>query len=305
MKLGIKVGPQHQSVLDLEETNAPFAEVWFRIDKKDDYDELFSFLRKKRVDTGLHFWGLTHDGIVPTLTHDDPALLQESINLMKQTIDIAAHNNFSYVNIHPGFRMRIGCEYTDLVFSSIDDHIVSHEHATIHFLDSVEQLTVYAKRKNVVLIVETTPVRLQTGSLHDNKNRRSTQDFCEYSYIDLPTDTIQFAIANDFGHTAANRISEHAKPVWDLLYKKTIEYVPMTRLLHLGYIIPPYNGTDYHDQLDNPMFETPVAIPNKNQMVELLTLFKKRNDVWALVEPNGQHPKNYFLAQKLLAKAGL
>ena len=304
MKLGIKVGPQKQSILDLEETNAPFAEVWFRIDKKDDYDELFSYLRKKKVDTGLHFWGLTREGIVPTLTHDNPSLLQESMDLIIQTIDIASLNNFSYVNIHPGFRRRIGCEYTDLIFSSLDDHIVPQEQATIHFLDCIDRLTAYGAEKNVLLTVETTPIRLQTGSLHDTKNRHSVQDFSEYSYIDLPTDTLHFAIANDFGHTAARTISEHAKPVWDLLYKKTIEYAPMTRLLHVGYIIPPYNGTDYHDQLDNPMVETPDAIPNKNQMIELLKLFANRDDVWALVEPNGQHPKNYFLAQKLLAEAG-
>ena len=305
MKLGIKVGPQKQSILDLEETNAPFAEVWFRIDKKDDYDNLFSFLRKKHIDTGLHFWGLTHEDVVPTLTHDDVSLLQESMSLMKQTIDIAYQNTFSYVNIHPGFRMRIGCEYTDLVFSPKDDRIVPYEQATIHFLDSVEQLTAYAKRKNVVLTVETTPIRLQTGSLYNNENRLSVQDCSEYSYLHLPTDTLQFAIANDFGHIAANRISEHAKPVWDFLYKKTIEYAPKTRLLHLGFIVPPYNGTDYHDQLDNPIFETPDAVPNKNQMVDLLRLFQKRDDVWALAEPNGQHVKNYFIAQKLLTDAGL
>jgi hypothetical protein len=303
MKLGIKVGPQHQSILDLEETNSPFAEVWFRIDKKDDYNEIFSFLKKKQIDTGLHFWGLTHDGVVPTLTHDDLSLLQESMSLMKQTIDIASHNNFSYVNIHPGFRMRIGCEYTDLIFSQKDDRIVPFKQATIHFLDSVEQLTAYAKRKNVVLTVETTPIRLQIGSLHKKENRLSVQNFSEYSYIELPTDMLHFAIANDFCHTAANSISEDAKPIWDFLYKKTIEYAPKTRLLHLGFIVPPYNGTDYHDQLDNPMFETPDAVPNKSQMVDLLRLFQKRDDVWALVEPNGQHPKNYFLAQKLLSEA--
>jgi len=304
MKLGIKVGPQKQSILDLEETNAPFAEVWFRIDKKEEYNEIFAVLKKKQVDTGLHFWGLTHDGIVPTLAHEDPSLTQESINLMKQTIDIASENDFSYVNIHPGFRIRVGCEYTQLIFSPLDTHIVPLEQAKKHFLDSMDQLTAYAKSKNVVLTVETTPIRLQTGSLHDTFNRQSVRDFSEFSYIDLPTDMLHFALANDFGHTAANCISENPVPVWELLLKKTIAYAPKTRLLHLGYIVPPYNGTDFHDHLDNPVFETPAAIPNKNHMIELLKLFKNRDDVWALVEPNGQHPKNYFLAQKLLAEAG-
>jgi hypothetical protein len=164
----------------------------------------------------------------------------------------------------------------------------------------MRQLTLYAKQKNVLLTVETTPIRLPIGSVHDTGNRRQVQDVAEYSYCDLPLSMLNFALANDFGHTAANYISEDPKPVWDFLFQKTIAYAPKTRLLHLGYIVPPYNGSDFHDQLDNPLFDSVQAIPNKNQIMELMKLFKNRDDVYALAEPNGQHPKNYFLAKKLL-----
>jgi len=305
MKLGIKVGPEKESLTNIELTHTPFVEVWFRIDKKDDYTDLFDYVTKHHIETGLHFWGLTHDGLVPTLAHVDIALLKESMDLIKQTITLAAHHSFSYVNIHPGYRTRIGCEYKSLVFSNKHDRIVSFEQATIHFLDCVDELTEFAKRKNVLLTVETTPIRLPKGSLHKKENRNTVTDFSEYSYLDLPVDTLKFAIANDFGHTAANCISDDPKPVWDLLYKKTVAYAPYTRLLHLGFIVPPYNGSDFHDQLDNRLFEKNSAIPNKIQMLELLKLFQNRDDIFALVEPNGQHPKNYFLAKEILQKAGL
>jgi hypothetical protein len=38
-----------------------------------------------------------------------------------------------------------------------------------------------------------------------------------------------------------------------------------TKVLHLGYVIPPYNGTDFHDHLDNLLFETDQAVPNDVQ----------------------------------------
>jgi len=305
MKLGIKASPEKQSIKDLEETNAPFAEVWFLINKKDNYNDIFSYLAKKKIETGLHFWGLTHDGFIPTLAHNDPSFLRESMSLMKQTIDVAYQHNFSYVNIHPGFRTKVSCDFTKLIFTCRSLYTAPFDQATDCFLESVEQLSAYATERKVILTVETTPIRLQTGSLHDTSQRKSAADFAQYSFVALPTDKLHFAIANDFGHTAAKCISQETSPVWDFLYKKTAECAPKTRLLHLGFIVPPYNGTDFHEQLDNPVFETPEAVPNKKHMIELLKLFKNRDDVWALVEPNGQHPKNYFLAQKLLADAGL
>jgi hypothetical protein len=69
----------------------------------------------------------------------------------------------------------------------------------------------------------------------------------------------------------------------------------------LGYVIPPYNGVDFHDSLDNPLLDTDDAIPNKKEMVKLLKIFENREDVWILVEPKEDHVKNYLLAGKILA----
>jgi len=159
MKLGIKVGPQKHSIDDLEETHAPFAEVWFQIDKKDDYNELFSYLTKRKIDAGLHFWGLTRDGFMPTISYNDPALLQESVDLIRQTIDIAADNHFSYVNIHPGNRVRMRVDFQTHIFTPASDpaqtKIIEDQ-----FLGTIHNLSVYSSSRNVVLTVETVPMNI-------------------------------------------------------------------------------------------------------------------------------------------------
>jgi hypothetical protein len=303
MKLGIKVGPQKQSINDLERTKAPFAEVWFQIDKKDAYDDIFSYLTKQNIDTGLHFWGLTHDGFLPSIAYNDQEFLQESVDLIRQTIDIAATNNFSYVTMHPGNRAKIRADFQTHVFTIASDPVetktVEHQ-----FLENIHDLSLYGRKKNVILIVETVPLNV----VKPWDGNRKTQTYPMY---ELPLETFQkgalqgIAIANDFGHTAGNYISDSSEDIFTLLKKQTVALVPYTKLLHITFLVPPYNGTDFHSQLDDPILKTNDAVPNKHQMIELLQLFENRNDMWALAEPNGQHPKNYFLAQKLLADAGL
>jgi sugar phosphate isomerase/epimerase len=306
MKLGIKVGPQKQSIEDLKETNAPFAEVWFQIDKKDEYDGLFSYLKKNRIDTGLHFWGSTHDGFSPSISCNDQSYANESAGLVRQSIDIASENNFSYVVIHPGTRAKVIMDYTNETFTVLSKPTAIPIAQNL-FLRAIQELSRYATKKHVVLIVETIDINVCNGWRQQSMESR----YHPFPLHELPIETLieagsqGIAIANDFGHTAGTIISDAPRTVWTHLKTITKKLLPVTRLLHLGYIIPPFNGTDFHDHLDNPIFETPDAVPNKKQMTELLQLFKNRNDVWALAEPNGQHPKNYFLAQKLLRDAGL
>jgi hypothetical protein len=114
-----------------------------------------------------------------------------------------------------------------------------------------------------------------------------------------------FRIANDFGHTAASVLTDDVNSVWRYLLDFTRAVVKQTKLIHLGFLVPPYNGTDFHDSLANPLFETTKAVPNKQQTLELLRIFKNRPDTYILVEPNGGHVGNYFLAKKLLDEAGV
>jgi hypothetical protein len=225
--------------------------------------------------------------------------------MIKETIDIAAGHRYAYVNIHPGSRAKINLDLKIEKFKLIDGPI-DLDRAVSEFILNLKVLNQYASAKSVLLTVETTPARVINGWNDPVSNRNSAFDVFE-----LP-DTVLLgaagdgiAIANDFGHTAASVVNGNASTVWKHLYDFTSRAAPVTRLLHLGFLVPPYNGTDLHDSLANPSFNSSGAVPNKLQTLELLKLFDNRPDVYMLVEPNGGHVENYFLAKKLLDEAGV
>ncbi len=303
MTLGIKVGPHKQSFLDLAQTNAPFAEVWFNISRADDYTELFAELKRRKMQVGLHFWGALPDGTSPGFGYPDRSILDASATLVRQTIDIAAGHGFDYVNIHPGSRAIVKIDLDRMDYPYVSEPIPLARAEAI-FLEEVDKLNQYAKDRGVVLTVETVSRRLQKTDWYNPASRLKPFD----SY-QLPVASIQaaanhgVAIANDFVHTATDPISSDPHEIWKYLYSTTQSLAPRTRLIHLGFLVPPYNGTDYHDTLENPILDTDQALPNRQHMIELLKLFGNRDDVWILVEPNGRHTENYFLAQKILAEA--
>jgi hypothetical protein len=219
---------------------------------------------------------------------------------MRRTIDIAARHTCVYVNIHPDLYAHLSADLDTLrirVASPEEDHNEVNE----RFMRNVENLRAYADTKHVVLTVETVPMR-DTPSWKPDRDRTNVIDIHQMPMsvlVDLARRGV--AIANDFGHTASNVISDDREAVLRYLSDMTKALAPSTRLIHLGFIVPPYNGVDFHDTLDNPVLDTPDAIPNRNQMVELLKLFKNRQDVWILVEPKENHVKNYTLAQKIIA----
>lgn len=303
MTLGIKVGPNKQSFVDLAQTNAPFAEVWFNIARADEYTELFDELKRRKAQVGLHFWGVLDGGISAGFGYLDQSILKDSADLVKKTIDIAAANKFQYVNIHPGNRAIVKMDLDRMDYPYVSDPIPLPQAQDI-FLKEVTDLHQYAKDRSVVLTVETVSRLVVKTNWYNPASRLKPLDIYQ-----LPVASIQaagdhgIAVANDFVHTATDPISDNPQDIWKFLYSTTQTLAPATRLIHLGFLVPPYNGTDNHDSLDNPVLDTDQALPNKRQMIELLKLFQNRDDVWILVEPNGRHGENYFLAQKILDEA--
>lgn len=303
MILGIKVGPRRQSFLDLEQTNTPFAEVWFDISRANEYTELFDELKRRQMQVGLHFWGVLDGGISAGFGYPNRSVLNGSAALVKQTIDIAAHNAFNYVNIHPGSRAIVKIDLDGMDYPYVSDPIPLPQAQTI-FLEEITKLNRYAVDRGVVLTVETLSRLLPKTDWYNPASRLKPLDIYQ-----LPVASVRaagacgIAVANDFVHTATDTTSTDPREIWRHLHSATQSLAPTTRLIHLGFLVPPYNGTDNHDTLDNPVLETDHALPNKLQMVELLKIFQNRDDVWILVEPNGRHTENYFLAKKILAEA--
>jgi sugar phosphate isomerase/epimerase len=302
MKLGLKVNADNEFMARLDGAHPSFVEVWFNASAHTHYEGLFAELARRNCDAGLHFWGLLEDHIAPNIAYPDTHVIRESMALMKRTIDIAHTHKFSYVNIHPGASALAKVNYENERYDVVTDAIPTDTAINL-FLEHAEELSKYARERNVVFTVETVPARITHG-WYDPEARNKPNHLHE-----LPVEAIQQAasrgiwVANDFCHTAANIIADNPHDVWTFVRDTTVRLADKTRLIHLGFVMPPYNGTDNHDMLNNPIFDTDAAVPNKSQMIELLRLFENRQDIWMLVEPKEDHVTNYMLAQKLLDEA--
>lgn len=299
MTLGIKVGPQKQSFDDLESTQAPFCEVWFNAGKKDDYSSMFDVLKSKHIQVGLHFWGHLDDHTWTNIAYPDNRVITASMKMIQETIDIAYTHKFQYVNIHPSNYALSSINFDTQTFERLTEP-ASVSLCQDTFFENATQLQTYATERNIVFTLETVPL-LDTNGWGGNSPRLNPINlYAPDNSLIVKASTMGFTIANDFGHTSCSVQSTDRSVVWQSLERLTHRLFTQTRLLHLAYIIPPYNGTDYHAHLDAPEFDTTAAVPNKSEMLELLKLFKDRDDVWALVEPDKRHVENYFYAQKML-----
>jgi hypothetical protein len=219
---------------------------------------------------------------------------------MKATIDVAARNHFAYVNVHTDMRALLNVNFTTMSVS-VASEPADLAVCTRIFFENIAILKKYADDRGVLLTIETVPQR-DTTDWSVTRARSGIIDLKQLPItVQLELGKRGFSIANDFCHTACNMISDDRGAIWTFLYDTTKALAPATRLIHFGFVVPPYNGVDLHDSLDNPVLDTADAIPNKKQMIELLKLFGNRDDVWILVEPKENHVKNYFLAQKIIA----
>lgn len=302
MKLGIKVGLKGDPQKDLELTKPDFCEVWFHSGTISKYDDLFLLIKKHTKTAGLHYWGTIDDKILTNISFPDTKVLKESIALIKKTIDVAQKNNFWYVNIHPGGARLIKIDFEKGELSIASEPVDFKESVAI-LQESLIELDKYAKSRGVQFLVESVPLySIATGD-------RDERDFPIMGH-EIPLNLLKPVImdnnigfTNDFGHTAASVSSESRTQIWKFLQDTTQELASQTKLLHTCYIVPPYNGTDYHGCLYYDEFKTNLAIPNYDEMKSLLKLFAGRNDIGALVEPETNHPDNYSILKQLIAEA--
>ena len=304
MKLGIKVAPGNAWKCNVEATHPVMVEIWYNASRPADYDEMFAYLSTQNLDIGLHYWGTLPNHLLTNISYPDPSVTKQSLELMYATIDIAASHRCVYVNVHPDLYSLL-----EVNFDTMDIRVASEpanpNTAKKLFTKHISDLSRHAKSRGVILTVETVPMR-DTPTWRPERDRTRVIDTHQMP-IDLLTDLARrgVAIANDFGHTACNLISDDRDAVWQFLHDTTRNLAPATRLIHLGFIVPPYNGVDFHDSLNNPVLNSDNAIPNKTEMIKLLKIFANRDDVYILVEPKTDHVKNYFLARGILESAGV
>lgn len=300
MILGFKTGPQNfaegqKIVTDL---GASMCEVWFNVNKHEEYKEMFAWLTKHDVAIGLHHWGVVDGNIKTNLSTQDSHIREETIRQIKQTIDIGADIGCVYVNIHPGAERIETIDFTNWEQSLTSHPITRSNTARDILLTAVEELHQYAYNKNVLLTIETVPAIEKTSDVE----RESTFDSGT-----TPLATMELIakkgmwIANDISHSASKFLID--KPDTAVAWKHLLDFsttvAPQTRLLHINTITPPYNGTDSHDGITDEDFAQ-ETFPTKEGLQDFLKLFKDRDEVFVVNEPKANHMGNYKALRALV-----
>lgn len=303
MLLGIKTGLVNDTFDNLDATGARAVEIWFDASRRFEYAGMLSELKRRGIAIGLHYWGVLEDKTWTTIAYPDRRIIRESMDLIQKTIETAASYGAAYVNIHPGVRARVALDFSQGTFQVLSDP-VPLDRAESLFIENVTILNRFARDRNVLLTVETVPARVYDHWDDTSKRVRAKEVY------ELPYGTLKraadagIAIANDFGHTAAQVITNDRTVIRNFLVRFTQQLSDMTRLIHLGFIVPPFNGTDFHDHLDNPDFFGDRAIPDRNLTMKLLQIVNEKHpDAYVIPEPAAEHRKNFVLARKLLAEA--
>lgn len=301
MKPGTKIGPLNWRQR-LERTQAAYVEVYFMVSQFKEYQAMFSYLKKKGIEFGLHFWAKLRNSYMPNLVFKGK-VAGESCELIKQTIDIAARAGAHYVNIHPGsFRL----EKVDFTRQRM---IVSQQQADFaegkkEFFKNAKMLNNYAKKKGVLFLIETV-CKLEAADWSGQRDSRlKTQNPLNVNsqiLYELAKKENIF-LNNDFGHTLTETISDDRKKIFRNLFLTTKKLAPFTKLIHSNTTPPPFNGTDAHGGLLESDFKNKV-LPSKAEIIKLFKIFKDREDVWLVPEPLKSHVANFKALKKLIKEA--
>lgn len=293
MKVGVKIGPiKWQEVL--EQTQARYCEVWFRLDWREQFSEIFSYLKAQQINFGLHFWAILPGGLEPNLAYEKNGIANETQKLIRQCIDVASTVGASYVNTHPGSLLLKKLDLTRKELIFLTGQEVDASAAQQSLLVRAQELDAYAKKKNVLFLIETVPKneawhwRDFSGHLRARRGQNVPPEFL------YPLTKAGISLTNDFGHSAASWEESKREVIFAKLKKLTERLASQTKLIHLTTNAPPFNGTDSHNGILPKDFASGV-LPDENQLRQLLSLFQDRDDVWIIPEPEiADMVDNYF-----------
>jgi hypothetical protein len=301
---GFKTGPlswEEGKSLVLNE-KAQMCEIWFRVDKSEEYNEYFKWLAKHQITIGLHHWAVCKGGIKNNLSTHNKEVRNETIAQIKESINISSEYGCVYVNIHPGalFLEKVTLSPWASVLMK-NTKPTEETEANKLTLEAAIELDAYAKKKGTMLFVETIPSsECIVGG--DRNNVYQPQNTSLEVMKDLAREGI--TIANDLAHTAAfieNNTTPSKKDLWQTLINFTEATHAATKLLHVNTLQPPYNGTDSHDGITDENFAAGV-LPNEEQMKEILGIFKERDDIYLVPEPKQNMKENHLALKKMVAE---
>ena len=104
----------------------------------------------------------------------------------------------------------------------------------------------------------------------------------------------------DISHTAGQYPGLKREALFEKVLNDARHLAPFTKLIHVNTVKEPFNGTDSHDGILPEDFKNNV-FPNRDQLKELLTVFKNQPDIWLIPEPESEKMiENYFELKKLV-----
>ncbi len=290
MQVGFKTGPNtwEEGQTIAREDGIKLCEVWFRIDKVREYDSMLRFLADEKVSVGLHHWGLIDGKYKTNIASGDEHIRRQTIQQIKDTIEVGANIECAYVNAHSGAQSNEMISFEPFEQQLLPTGTLSLAEAEKIFLESAEELQDFARHQGVTLTIETLPGAESATSREDIYVPGNTP----YSTL-LQLGSIGALIANDFTHTASQMMlqTKDISIIGELLLEFTKTAAPLTGLLHVNTIIPPFNGSDSHTGILPEDFSA-GAFPQEEQLKELLGVFKDREDVFVIPEPHSDMRKN-------------
>lgn len=289
----------------LETAKPPFVEVYFRVDKTPDYREMFAYLKTHNIKFGLHFWGVLKSGIEPNLLSRHKWIQNQSVMLMLRAIKVAAEHKCVYVNVHPGaFKERIiDLDASSFKMANLPE--TEFEEGRKNLLENAKRLKKIAEKYSILLTYETLPTNCPIEWLQP----RGPQNVliakqCPIEFYEDLMNAGHF-VANDFGHTVASIVvgKNERQIVLDHLITWTKKLAPATKLIHCNLTMSPFDGTDTHSGLLPEDFAKDT-LPTRPELIEILKIFKNREGIFILNEPESGHVENYHVLLNLLKEPG-
>jgi hypothetical protein len=283
MLTGVKIGPANwQQVLN--RITPECVEVYFRLDWQEKYPQIFTALRKKKIPFGLHFWGVLPGGIEPNLCYEPHDIASNSVKLIKETLEVAAREKATYVNVHPGYFKPKALNLDTCSFTNPGLPAIAKSDGLSTLINKSLDLNDYATKLNVMFILETLPSK-EPSEWKTPEGRLTTLDFDPIPlnyYLQLAHNDL--FVCHDFCHTLTH-FSDLSEPeAFKKLYEFASQLAHATKLIHINTIIPPFNGTDSHNGILDIDYQQ-QARPTLTEVNKLLSLFKDRPDVWVIPEP--------------------
>ncbi len=300
IKAGIKIGPNNW-VERLLHSKAKCCEVWFLINNKSEYADMFQFLKRKQIRTGLHFRGIIEGNIPANPAYPDKAIRNRSILQMEECIEIASRNEFSYVNIHPGYAQlwKFDAEKQIMMIADNSKHL--YQDYKYAFWESAVLLHEYGQNNNVNVLWEsphyTAPADLNK-ELMDRTYLQSSDTLNSFT-LERIAEKDGILVTNNISNIMSELQSASKGEIINYLFDRTEKLAPYTKLLHINTVSRTFDSIDSHDGITNADFNN-EEIPAKEQLLELLKIFNGRNDIWAINESRHKHVQNYKALRELL-----